>query len=113
MNTPARGRALSVQAHVLRALAEASSDGRTLYLGDLTEVVSAPRDEIRSAVSELHIDGFVDALRMRLTASGFLFGTHLGKQNLTPLVSAVRKVGGGKPAQPNAARVSVAKRRAA
>ena len=85
MNTTARS--LCLQAHVLCAFTQAAHEGRLLPLDELTERLGVTRADVRNAVSELHIDGFVDALRMRVTMSGFVFGTYLGEQKLTPLVA--------------------------
>lgn len=85
MNPTARS--LCLQAHVLCAFTQAAHEGRLLALDELTEQLGVSRADVRSAVSELHIDGFVDALRMRITMSGFVFGTYLGEQKLTPLVA--------------------------
>ena len=85
MNPTARS--LCLQAHVLCAFTQAAHEGRLLGLDELTEQIGVSRAAVRNAVSELHVDGFVDALRMRVTMSGLVFGTYLGAQKLTPLVA--------------------------
>jgi hypothetical protein len=72
-------------AHVLQALAQAQSEGGTASLDTLTQALRVRRGDVRRTVSQLHREGFVDALRMRLTLAGFALGrTYLG-QALPPL----------------------------
>lgn len=68
MNTQA------LSAHVLRALAVAQIEGRRLDLDTLTQEIRVRRGDVRRVVSALHQEGYLDALRMRLTLMGFALG---------------------------------------
>ena len=71
--------------HVLQALARAQSEGRTVSLESLTEELRVRRGDIRRTVTLLHRQGFVDALRMRLTLPGFALGRAYLGEELPPL----------------------------
>jgi len=87
MNT----RTLSV--HILRALADAQTEGRRESLETLVEQVQVRRRDVRAAVSGLHQQGLVDAIHMRLTLQGFAVGRSLGARVLPPLrLTAERRV---------------------
>ncbi|MFT3776628.1 MAG: hypothetical protein QM820_65650 [Minicystis sp.] len=74
MNTQA------LSAHVLHALALAQMEGRRLDLETLVRELRVRRGDIRRVVSALHREGYVDALRMRLTLLGFALGrSYLGQ----------------------------------
>lgn len=60
-----------VAAHVLRHLARAQSRGRAVRLDELATDIGVRREDIRAVVSSLHLEGHVDAKRMRLTMTGF------------------------------------------
>lgn len=60
----------AVAAHVLRALAAAQSRGRLVRSDELASQLGVRREDVRDVVSQLHAEGHVDALRMRLTMSG-------------------------------------------
>jgi DNA-binding IclR family transcriptional regulator len=60
--------------HVLRVLALAQSEGRAQSLDTLVEALGVRRGDLRKTVSLLHREGYVDALRMRLTFAGFALG---------------------------------------
>ncbi len=62
--------ARSLAAHVLVALADAQSRGRTARLDELAEDLDVRRTDVRSTVTQLHAEGHVDAYRLRLTMSG-------------------------------------------
>lgn len=68
MNTQA------LSTHVLHALALAQVEGRRLDLETLTAELQVRRGDIRKVVSALDREGYVDALRMRLTLAGFALG---------------------------------------
>lgn len=68
MNTQA------LSAHVLHALAVAQIEGRRLDLETLTREIRVRRGDVRRVVSALHQEGYLDALRMRLTLMGFALG---------------------------------------
>ncbi len=85
----------ALSTHVLQALAQAQSDGRRVSLESLTETLRVRRGDVRRVVSLLHRQGFVDALRMRLTLQGFALGrAYLGQElpALRPSASARAEV---------------------
>jgi DNA-binding IclR family transcriptional regulator len=66
--------------HVLQALAKAQSEGEVSTLETLTEAIGVRRADVRRTVTVLHRQGYVDALRMRLTLAGFTLGrAYLGE----------------------------------
>ena len=72
----------ALAAHVLVALARAARAGRTLTVVDLAETVKVRRGDVREIVSQLHAEGHVDALRMRLTLSGLALARAFAKSTL-------------------------------
>jgi DNA-binding IclR family transcriptional regulator len=77
--------AQELSAHVLQALAHAQSEGRTSSLDTLVEALHVRRGDVRRTITLLHRQGFVDALRMRLTLPGFALGRAYLGQTLPPL----------------------------
>jgi hypothetical protein len=98
--------ALALAAHVLRAMAAAQIDGRRLDLDSLSADLGvksddddAPlhdgvrarklrREDVRAMITKLDGEGLVDALRMRLTITGFAMGSSLARrapQKVMPL----------------------------
>jgi hypothetical protein len=75
----------TVAAYVLRALAEAQIDGRASTLQTLTDAIEVRKTDIRAAVTALHQEGYLDALRMRLTLRGFTVGSALIGEKLPAL----------------------------
>lgn len=75
----------ALPAHVLRALAQAQSEGRPSSLETLTQELGVRRADVRRTVTLLHRQGFVDALRTRLTLAGFALGRAYLGQALSPL----------------------------
>lgn len=71
--------------HVLRSLAVAQKKGRPLTLLELSRELGVRKNDVRAAVSELHQRGYVDALRLRLSLSGFALGVALASRPLPPL----------------------------
>jgi DNA-binding IclR family transcriptional regulator len=67
----------ALSAHVLHALAQAQVEGRRLTLETLTEALAVRRTDVRSVVTTLDRQGFVDALRMRPTLLGFALARSL------------------------------------
>jgi DNA-binding IscR family transcriptional regulator len=63
--------------YVLRVLARHQMDGRLCTLDSLTDEIRVRRADLRRTVSALHREGYVDALRMRATMSGFAIGRRL------------------------------------
>lgn len=79
--------------HILRALADAQTEGRRESLETLVEQVQVRRRDVRAAVTGLHQQGLVDAIHMRLTLQGFAVGRALLAQELPALrVAAERRV---------------------
>ncbi len=88
---------LTLSADVLRALYKARS--RRITLDDLCEVVGASdvpardgvrvraprREDVREIVRRLDEEGFVDALRMKLTLDGFTLAASLTARRLVPM----------------------------
>lgn len=75
--------ALSI--HVLAALASAQIEGRRHDLETLTADLRVRRGDVRRAISALHQEGYVDALRTRLTLAGFALGRSYVGQALPEL----------------------------
>ena len=71
---------------VLRALFRHQSAATlgAMTLDALAASVDLPRTDVRRVVSDLHREGHVDALRMRLTASGFVLGLTLERAGASP-----------------------------
>jgi hypothetical protein len=75
----------ALPAYVLQALAQAQSEGRMQDLETLTREFRVRRGDVRRAVSALHREGYLDALRMRLTLTGFAIGRSLLGEKLPEL----------------------------
>ena len=82
--------AKDLSAHVLQALALAQTEGRQHNLDSLTEELRVRRGDIRKTISALHQEGHVDALRMRLSLTGFALGRSFVGQELPVLRRAPR-----------------------
>jgi len=63
--------------YVLQTLARHQLDGRLVTLQDLVAEIGVRRGDLRRTVSALHREGYVDALRMRLTLAGFALASPL------------------------------------
>lgn len=74
---PARMNRKTIAAYVLRALAQAQVDGKVVTLASLTSELQVRKSDVRAAVTVLHQQGYVDALRMRLSLRGFAVGSAL------------------------------------
>ncbi len=59
--------------HVMREMTSAQAAGRRITALDLAEALQVRRADIRTVVSELHRQGLVDAMRMRVTLAGFAY----------------------------------------
>lgn len=68
--------------HLVRALARAQYEGRRFDLETLTDELGVRRTDVRSSISALDREGYVDALRMRLTLRGFALGRSLESASL-------------------------------
>ncbi len=67
----------SIAAHVVVTLAHAQSGGRALRLDELASEVGVRKADVRQVVSQLHAEGHVDAMRLRLTMTGLALATTL------------------------------------
>ena len=76
---------LILGAHILRLLAAAQRDERTLGLEELVEELGVRRSDVRGCLSSLHEEGYLDVTRMRLTLPGFAFGSALRTRRLGAL----------------------------
>lgn len=79
----------SIAPYILRELARAQRRGRTIDLQELSKTIEVRRTDVRRAVTAMHQQGLVDALKMRLTFQGFALGMAYLKAALPP-VSALR-----------------------
>ncbi len=71
--------------YILRALAEAQTEGRAMDLETLSLTIKVRRGDVRKTVSALHQEGLVDALRLRLSLAGFAVGSALLAKELPPI----------------------------
>jgi hypothetical protein len=68
--------------HILSVLALAQRRGDSISLETICSRVSARRGDLRVALSDLHREGHVDVLRMRLTMTGFALALALPRRPL-------------------------------
>ncbi len=85
--------------HILQAVAAAQTEDRRSNLETLRDELEVRRTDIRAAVSQLHREGMLDALTMRLTLQGFAIGQALSGAELPPLRAAARDGSAGADAQ--------------
>ncbi|WP_437786153.1 hypothetical protein [Sorangium sp. So ce1097] len=71
--------------HLLRTLAALQSEGKTVTLDTLTSALQVRRTDVRRAITALHREGYLDALRMRLTLRGLALGAAFTAAPLRPL----------------------------
>jgi len=71
--------------HVVTYLVSAQLLAQPCTLASLTRALGVRRADVRRTVSALHRDGYVDALRMRLTLKGLALGMVLCRYPLSPL----------------------------
>ena len=76
-------RTLSV--HILHIIATAERAGRSMNLELLTAELHVRRADVRRTVTALDREGFVDAMRMRLTLAGFALARSVGAYALPTL----------------------------
>ncbi|MDB4943885.1 MAG: hypothetical protein JWP97_3419 [Labilithrix sp.] len=76
-------------AHILVTLSQAQADGRSVRLDELAMLTGVRRADVRRVVTSLHLEGHVDALRLRLTLSGLALATALGSCDLRSTRRAV------------------------
>lgn len=67
----------SVAAHIVVVLAHAQELGRSMRLDELASEIGVRKTDVRDIVTRLHAEGHVDALRLRLTLTGFALATSL------------------------------------
>jgi hypothetical protein len=67
----------SLAAHVLVSLAQAQELGRTVRLDELASDIGVRKADVRDVVTRLHAEGHVDALRLRLSMTGFAVAASL------------------------------------
>lgn len=72
--------------YILRALAQAQSEGRCMDLETLSRDIEVRKADVRKTVTALHQEGLVDALRLRLSLRGFVMGRALMAANLGPIL---------------------------
>jgi DNA-binding MarR family transcriptional regulator len=65
----------ALASHVLVALAHAR--GHLITVRDLAEALGVRREDVRAMVTQLHLEGHVDALSLRLTLSGLAIAASL------------------------------------
>ena len=74
-----------VAIHLVKHLTSSQRSGRVVTLADLVDELGVRRADLRVAVRALHEQGYLDALRMRLTLAGFALGASLDGATLRPL----------------------------
>ncbi len=72
----------SIAAHVVVNLAHAQELGRVVRLDELASDIGVRKADVRDAVTRLHAEGHVDALRLRVTMTGFALATSLANCKL-------------------------------
>ncbi len=79
--------ARSLAAHVVCALARSQKMGRAVRLDALAAEIDVRREDVRSVVRRLHLEGHVDARRMKVTLSGLAIAAALEGCVLRPVRS--------------------------
>jgi hypothetical protein len=69
--------ARAVAAHVICSLGRAQKASRAVALDDLAAEIGVRRGDVREIVIRLHLEGHVDAHRLRLTMSGLALAAAL------------------------------------
>ncbi len=72
----------SIAAHVVVILAHAQELGRIVRLDELASEIGVRKADVRHVVTRLHAEGHVDALRLRLTMTGFALAASLADSKL-------------------------------
>lgn len=72
----------SLAAHIVVALAHAQELGRVVRLDELACDLGIRKADVREVVTRLHAEGHVDALRLRLTMTGFAVAASLSQCKL-------------------------------
>ena len=71
--------------HLLRTIARDHLEGERSDLDSLCATIDVRRDVVRTTLSELHAEGYLDVVRMRLSLAGFALGCSLMGQPLRAL----------------------------
>ncbi|WP_437321362.1 hypothetical protein WMF30_25255 [Sorangium sp. So ce134] len=71
--------------HLLRTLLALQSEGKAVTLETLTTALAVRRTDVRRVITALHREGYLDALRMRLTFRGLALGAAFAAAPLRPL----------------------------
>ncbi len=79
----------TLSTYILQAVFAAQIEGRRSNLETLRDELQVRRTDVRAAVSQLHREGVLDALTMRLTLQGFAIGQALSGAELPPLRAAI------------------------
>ena len=82
-NLAPRAEALAI--HLLQALTTSHAEGRLADLEQLARTVGARRADVRTTLSRMHREGWIDVLRMRPTMRGFAMGRALAGRTLSPI----------------------------
>lgn len=75
----------SLAAHVLVVLARAQRDDHLVTIHDVAAELDVRKNDVRDVVTRLHREGHVDALRLRLSFSGFALAAVLASAKLRTL----------------------------
>ncbi len=75
----------SLAAHVLVVLARAQREDRIVTIHDVAAELDVRKNDVRDVVTRLHREGHVDALRLRLSFSGFALAAMLASAKLRTL----------------------------
>lgn len=76
--------------YVLRTLTKYQLQGKLCSLDTLVDEIRVRRSDLRRTVSALHKEGYLDALHMRPTLTGFCIGKSLQQVALPELRMAPR-----------------------
>jgi DNA-binding IclR family transcriptional regulator len=71
--------------HILKVIAQHQISGRQVSLQTLVDELKVRRADIRRVVTALDNEGYLDAMRMSLTMTGFAIGGGLLERELPPL----------------------------
>ena len=77
--------------HVMKRLTIAQTQGRLLSLQDLSTELGVRKADVRQTITALHREGWVDALRLRLTLAGFAVGASLADASLVAVRRAAHR----------------------
>ena len=68
--------------YVLAVLYNAQAEGRLMTLASLVSEIKVRKVDLRSTVTALHQQGYLDAMTMRLSFVGFALGSKYARQGL-------------------------------